>query len=316
MKRFEGFQRGVNLGGWFSQCDYSAERLNGFILEDDFATIAKWGLDHVRIPFDYNIVQHEDGSFIAEGFAHLERAVGWCRKHGLNAILDLHKTIGFNFGNYADNHDFFDSEEKQGCFFALWEELARIYGRYSDCVAFDLLNEVTDKAFAEKWSRIALECIRRIRVHAPNTYILLGGYNYNSVEAVPDLPAPPDDKVVYNFHCYLPMLFTHQGARWCDPEIAASRCDFADLGIDESFFLQYFEVAREAAERNGTTLYCGEYGVIDVAKPEEAVKWYRTINTAFEQVGIGRAAWSYREMDFGISDSRMDGVRDELLRYM
>ena len=29
-----GIQKGVNLGGWFSQCDYSEDRLNNFITED------------------------------------------------------------------------------------------------------------------------------------------------------------------------------------------------------------------------------------------------------------------------------------------
>jgi hypothetical protein len=32
--------------------------------------------------------------------------------------------------------------------------------------------------------------------------------------------------------------------------------------------------------------------------------------------GIGRAAWSCRKMDLGISDARMDGVRDELLKHI
>ena len=52
MKDF-GFYRGVNLGGWFSQCDYSRERLDHFIEEKDIDVIAGWGLDHVRIPMDY-----------------------------------------------------------------------------------------------------------------------------------------------------------------------------------------------------------------------------------------------------------------------
>ena len=51
MKDF-GFYRGVNLGGWFSQCDYSRERLDHFIEEKDIDVIAGWGLDHVRIPMD------------------------------------------------------------------------------------------------------------------------------------------------------------------------------------------------------------------------------------------------------------------------
>ena len=57
-----GFRKGVNLGGWLSQCDYSKERLDGFITEPDFAQIARWNFDHVRIPVDYNVIQNEDGS--------------------------------------------------------------------------------------------------------------------------------------------------------------------------------------------------------------------------------------------------------------
>ena len=60
-------------------------------------------------------------------------------------------------------------------------------------------------------------------------------------------------------------------------------------------------------------LYCGEYGVIDCASPEDALEWFRMIHEAFEHYGIGRAAWSYRQMDFGLSDPRMDDVRAELL---
>ena len=50
--------------------------------------------------------------------------------------------------------------------------------------------------------------------------------------------------------------------------------------------------------------------------PEDTVKWYRTINEVFEKHEIARAAWSYKQMDFGIGDPRLDGVRDELLKYL
>ena len=61
MKRFEGFMRGVNLGGWLSQGTYDEEHLNSFITEKDIEAIAAWGLDHVRIPVDYNIFETAEG---------------------------------------------------------------------------------------------------------------------------------------------------------------------------------------------------------------------------------------------------------------
>ena len=78
-----GFYRGVNVGGWFSQCDYSKERLDHFIEEKDFDVMAGWGLDHVRIPMDYNVLEEADGALSREGFDRISRAVGWCQARGL-----------------------------------------------------------------------------------------------------------------------------------------------------------------------------------------------------------------------------------------
>ena len=94
------------------------------------------------------------------------------------------------------------------------------------------------------------------------------------------------------------------------------RVSFEEADITPEYFEKQFASAIETAEARGTALYCGEYGVIDRATPEDTVKWFRTINTVFEKYGIARSAWSYREMDFGLSDARMDGVRDELIRYL
>ena len=92
-----GFYRGVNLGGWFSQCDYSKERLDHFIEEKDMDVIAGWGLDHVRLPMDYNVLETAEGELSEEGFGRIARAVEWCLKRGLKVVLDLHKTVGYSF---------------------------------------------------------------------------------------------------------------------------------------------------------------------------------------------------------------------------
>ena len=87
-----GFYKGVNLGGWMSQCDYSPERLDNFVTEADFAQIARWGFDHVRLPVDYNILQTPEGELLEAGFARVDRAVRLAEQNGLRLVLDLHKT--------------------------------------------------------------------------------------------------------------------------------------------------------------------------------------------------------------------------------
>ncbi len=311
-----GFYRGVNLGGWMSQCDYSEDRLEHFITEADIEKIAGWGLDHVRIPVDYNIFETEDGQYLDTGFARLNRAVGWCRRHGLNVVIDLHKTAGFSFDQGEQEKGFFDSEACQERFYRLWEQLATRCAGDPDHVAFELLNEVTDEGFIAAWNRIAAECIRRVRRIAPRHLILVGSYHNNSAHAVPALDPPADDRVLYNFHCYEPVAFTHQGAYWVPFLDRNARLTFEEANIPADYFDRSFAPAIEAAKKYHTELYCGEYGVIDIVSPENTLKWYRRIHAAFEKYGIARCAWSYKQMDFGLSDPRMDGVRDELVKLL
>lgn len=316
MLRSKGFYRGVNLGGWLSQCDYSKERLDTFITEVDIAQIASWGLDHVRLPIDYNVVENDDGTYKADGFERIAKAIKWCRKNNLNIVLDLHKTLGFSFDFGEKQSGFFENEKLQERFYFLWEEFAKHFGNDPEHVAFELLNEVTDKAFIDTWNKVSATCIEKIRKFAPDTLILVGSYYNNSACAVKDLAAPYDDKVIYNFHCYDPLKFTHQGATWTDAIDPAERIAFDDTDITPAFFDDFFASAIEAARLNNTPLYCGEYGVIDVISPEDTVKWYKAIHEIFEKYGISRSAWSYKQMDFGLSDERLDGVREELLKYL
>ncbi len=313
----KGFHKGINFGGWLSQCDYSKERLDNFITENDFRKVSEWGADHVRIPVDYNIFENDDGTYKSDGFERVEKAVQLCRKYGLNAVIDLHKTAGFSFDNYGENESgFFESTELQEHFYRLWEQLAMRFSDYEDNVAFELLNEITDRDFIDEWNRISLECIKHIRKYAPKNLILVGSYWNNSAEAVKDLAPPADDRIVYNMHCYDPIKFTHQGAYWTDMINKDDRFSFEEAEITPALFEKLFMSAIEKADKYGVPLYCGEYGVIDICSPEDTVKWFRCINSVFEKYGISRCAWSYKGMDFGFTDNRLDSVRDELLKYI
>lgn len=293
-----------------SQCDYSTERLDSFISGKDFERIASWGADHVRLPVDYDVAELMD-----DGIVRIRKAVDEAKRCGLGVMIDLHKAPGYSFDAGEQESGFFENREYQERFLKLWESLAAEFGK-DDNVAFDLLNEITDASYLPVWKEVARECITRIRKYAPVVPVVIGSYDYNDVRAVKDLDAPQDELVAYSFHCYEPHDFTHQGAYW-DPRLdKEKRVAFSDSGTSEELFEELFETALAKAAEHGADLYCGEYGVIDVVPPEDALEWYRIINRVFERHGISRAAWSYKQMDFGISDARMDGVREELLECL
>ncbi len=316
MNDLKGYKKGVNLGGWLSQCDHTKERYDNFISEKDLEKIASWGADHVRIPIDYELIEKEDGTPDDSGFAYLDKAIEWCGKFGLNAIIDLHKTAGYSFDYLENESGFFDNEKYQERFYKIWDRISARYGKFHERVAFELLNEVTDKDFCKKWNEIAKTAMSRIRKNAPDTIVLIGGYRNNSPAAVKDLDPPYDDKVVYNCHCYDPLDFTHQGATWVKEMDQSKRIAFSETNITSEYFENIFKEALEVAKKYNTCLYCGEYGVINIVSPEDTVQWFKAINSAFTKSGIGHAVWSYKEMDFGLSDEHLSGVIDEIIKYL
>ncbi len=339
MKQLDGFMHGINLGGWLSQCDHTKERYETFIKEEDIGKIKSWGLDHIRVPIDYDLVEDDNGSYKEDGFVYIQRALDWAKKYDLNMILDLHKTYGFSFDEGEGERGFFDNEDYQERFYKLWEQFASRYGKYADRLCFELLNEVTDREYCERWNAILTTCIERIRKIAPTIKILVGGYWNNSIKSLKDLCPPYDENIVYNFHFYEPLIFTHQGAYWIPKMDTAFRMPFASdyatyaknteeqIGdhfdeadifpaeqiLGKEYFESYFAEALRVAKERNVLLYCGEYGVINLVDTDETLKWYKAIGSFFNSSGIGRAAWSYKEMDFGIADAHMDPIREEVL---
>lgn len=341
MRRFEGYQKGINLGGWISQCKNTKEHYDSFIKEKDIALLATWGIDHVRVPVDYELVETEEGSYKEEGFTYIDSCIAWCRKYHLNMILDLHKTAGYSFDEQESEDAFFEKVELQDRFVSLWREFTRRYAEHGDILAFELLNEVVNPNVSEKWNAIVRRTIEAIRETAPDIHILVGGVCNNSVTKVKLLDSPYDENIVYNFHCYDPLIFTHQSASWVPGMPADFHLDYPgdiekykehgkiiDPAHSESlyvdgiyklgaeFFETIFKEAIEAAEKNNAMLYCGEYGVIGQAPIESTLNWYRDVHAVFEKYGIGRAAWNYKRMKFGLVDENYDSVREQLISLL
>ena len=338
MKRWIGYEHGINLGGWLSQCPPSIEHYDHFIQKEDFARISQWNVvDHVRIPISYELLTDRDGNWKKEGFERLHTITEWCQEYHFNLIIDLHKCRGYSFDPDEKESGLFEREDYRQQFFALWEEIAKQFGN-NEHIAFELLNEIVEEENKDNWNVLALKCIQRIRKYAPDTKILVGSYWNNSMATVKDLLLPPDENIVYNFHCYAPLVFTHQGASWVEGMKSDFQIDLHrtieefrqmtqemmpyELGtfraisdcnraFDETYFEELFKSAINTAKERNVALYCGEYGVISFAKDTDILEWYTMIHRVFEKYHIGRAAWTYKGMYYDIAGEHLDAVRKE-----
>lgn len=330
--------RGINLGGFLSQCDHTKEHYETFISKEDIKRIAEWGFDHVRLPIDHEVFEHKDGTPNERDIIHVTDTINWCKETGLNIILDLHKAYGYDFNDAGDAsaNQLFTNKELQDRFVNLWYNIAKRYGSY-DHVAFELLNEVVEKENASAWNDLIERTVGKIREITSDTTIIYGGIQWNSVKTLKLLDPPRDENILFTFHFYEPLLFTHQKAYWVkdmDPEETIHYPESMDYYKEKSKVLGYQgEVVRgaksqemgkvfieemvkeaiDAADKAGVGLYCGEFGVIDRAPVEDTLRWFKDVDDVFKQNDIGFAVWSYKEMDFGFIDEHYDEIRDSLL---
>src|SRR5579871_507834 len=123
--------KGINLGNWLMPEGYmfkfevakaphqifgAFERLLGrerapafwtefherYVGEDDIHFIKSVGFNTVRVPLHWDLFMTRDGHVQGDGWALLNRVVGWARAAGLYVILDLHAAPG---GQTGINHD-------------------------------------------------------------------------------------------------------------------------------------------------------------------------------------------------------------------
>lgn len=89
--------------------------------EDDFKMMASYGLNTVRIPVGFwimeSLVNKQTEHFPQGGLAYLERVCDWAATHGLYVIIDLHAVPGSQVkqqpftGQYTNNAGFYNSQQ-------------------------------------------------------------------------------------------------------------------------------------------------------------------------------------------------------------
>lgn len=331
--------RGINLGGYLSQCCHEESHYDNFIGEADIKRIADWGFDHVRLAVDYEVLEEEDGTKKSMGYERIKRVIEWSKNNNLNIVLDLHKAYGYDFNDAGDSekNNLFSSEAIQERFVNLWIEIVQNFSSY-DNVAFELLNEVVEEENADAWNRLIDKSVTAIRKYAPVAPIIYGGIQWNSVNTLKLLETPKDENIIFTFHFYEPLIFTHQKAYWVknmSPDrvvnypgtmeyykevsktlgyqgeaVVLSKSE--TMGIE--FITEMIEEAIRVSEKQGVKLYCGEFGVIDQAPIEDTLKWFKDVNEVFLKYNIGGAIWSYKLMDFGLIDDHYAPIKDELIK--
>ena len=329
------FSKGVNFSVWLEKPHAGLVQKNLFC-EQDFKDVRELGCDAIRLPVHFENLSSGPGEYIIDSyiFSILDNAVKWAAEQKIFLILDNHSW------SPAEN----TAKDVEKRLLKIWPQIAERYKDSGKYLVYEILNEPHGIENA-KWGKIQQKVIEAIREIDKTHTIVVGGANWNSFDSLLALPKFQDENLIYTFHYYEPMMFTHQGASWSEGLERIKKVPFPyakekippkpkNPSVTENWYYENYEnasspesmsapfekLAKFSAERNAP-VWCGEFGVyMDFASHEERVKWYEVVTEYLDGANIARTNWDYRN-SFGLfkkgSDEFFpDDLDDEILRSL
>lgn len=238
-------------------------------------------------------------NWLRPALRHIRLLLPLCDSLGLRVVLDLHTLPGgavYKDGGLLQ-HRIFSDLKWQREFIRLWEEIAITFRNAPALWAYDLANEPVEgpmPAGVYDWQNLAAVTARAIRALDPSHTLIAEGAPGGGVPGLLRLkPLPDISDVVYSFHIYDPIEFTHQGiinqdTLYYPGKISGKYWDAAALR-------EWMQPVRDWQLRYGARIYVGEFSAVRWAPDSSAYRYIRDCIALFEEWGWSWAYHAWRE---------------------
>jgi len=330
-ERAAHLRRGVNLSSFYAQTrDTTPARIDAYMSVADMRALKALGFDHVRLSINPAplIANPMISSLKPEALAQLDKTVAQLTDAGLNVILDIHAEEDWKAGlTHGD-----DGAAK---LYSFWQNFATHFAKSDpEHVYFEILNEPSmDDLY--RWEGIQTRAVATIRRAAPQHTIIATAAAWGHQDGLLAMEPVRDENVIYTFHDYDPMTFTHQGATWStqwwaylhgvpypstpenvqavlneepQEQVRLQLQRYGEDRWDEKRVGAEIAAVAEWAKQREVPLYCGEFGVFkNYSDPHARATWISDTRTALESKQIGWAMWDY-DGNFGLATKTDAGI--------
>ncbi|MCX7820444.1 MAG: glycoside hydrolase family 5 protein [Brevinematales bacterium] len=187
--------------------------------EIDYQRIKNMNMNVVRFYLNYRIFEEDSQPYVykASGWQWLDQNIAWAKKYGIYIIFNMHVPQG-GFQSLGTGNALWDNVENQRRLKALWRAIADRYKNEPTVIGYDLLNEPNTSKSKDQWINLAKELVKEIRKVDSNHIVIVERLNAvaNNWSAGSNMNffLVDDFNVMYTFHFYSPIEYTHQLTMW------------------------------------------------------------------------------------------------------
>ncbi len=206
------YLRGINMGTHV----FNKQLDNAFFSQSDYKRVSDLGMNAIRLHLNYHHFFTESG-FDENGFTWLDQQLSWAKSQNIYIILALMVWPGGPQLHDAQlrNDQFWTSVADQDQLIQLWTEIAKRYNAHKHIAGYDIINEPLPPTIAQG-KYMLNQIIDAIRKFDTNHLLIIQALsatsndNSNAYDPAQMYVLMDDSNVMYDFHHYAPIAFTHQ----------------------------------------------------------------------------------------------------------
>ncbi|MEE3189178.1 MAG: cellulase family glycosylhydrolase, partial [Candidatus Neomarinimicrobiota bacterium] len=273
---------------------------SNWIKNSDFDIIKSFGMNTVRLPFDYKLLMGSDSepfSLKKDAWEWLDHTIKMAKERDLYVILDMHgapgRQSGMDHSGRVGYNKLWSNKAYQKQTAWLWNQISKRYKDEPTVAAYDLLNEPWGSN-EKNLKKVVLECYKAIRANNDDHIVIFPGHT-SGIDFYKNIRSVNLDNVIYTMHFY-PGFFG-----WGSPEPY----------IHAQFIKEGLPIWKKKMESFNSSLLIGEFNV--VLKQAGGGEMMRRYYDYYESLNWPATMWSYKVLNEkgGIGDGSWGMVTNE-----
>ncbi|MFN8397174.1 MAG: glycoside hydrolase family 5 protein [Bacteroidia bacterium] len=296
------FGKGANLSNWLEAYWMgSGWPQPGKYQRADLQAMKDAGMSTVRVPFCFAMITDTLNApyvvdFNSAGIAWLDSVIDWTGALGMNLIICNQHGWDVTNGNY---------QSKIAPMSAMWTQVATHYaGLDPEHYFFEMLNEPPVGVLPANADAVNQACIDAVRQVDTVHTLVVGPHTASIGSSYLSFSPYADPNLIYTFHTYEPLYFTHQGFTWMTPQFPTG-VPFPFLG-DDALLRGAISAAVNWRDTNGLPVFMGEFGVGIYADADSRCNWIALLGDLVDQHQLNALAWDWGGVapsDFSMFDA-------------